>query len=47
MEITNPIFAEPEIDVVETENKLSSEDLAKIKKVFHIYGTTVIVFKGS
>ena len=37
MEIANPAFAVPEIAVVETENKLSSEDLAKIEKVFHIY----------
>ena len=44
MEIANPIFAEPEIEVVEAENKLSSEDLAKIKKVFHINNKTVITF---
>ena len=37
MEIANPAFAVPEIAVVETENKISSEDLAKIEKVFHIY----------
>ena len=36
MEIANPAFVVPEIQIVETENKLSSEDLAKIKKVFHI-----------
>ena len=47
MEIANPIFAEPEIEVVEAENKLSSEDLAKIKKVSHMYTTTVIAFKTS
>ena len=47
MEIASPIFAEPEIEVVEAENKLSSEDLAKIKKVSHMYTTTVIAFKTS
>jgi len=36
MEMANPAFVVPEIQIVETENKLSSEDLAKIKKVFHI-----------
>ena len=36
MEIANPAFVVPEIQIVETENKLSNEDLAKIKKVFHI-----------
>merc|ERR1712131_47228 len=33
MEIANPAFVVPEIQIVETENKLSNEDLAKIKKI--------------
>ena len=37
MEIANPAFVIPEIAVVETENKLSTEDLVKIEKVFLIY----------